>query len=198
MTPAKLPLTDKLREPLSFSTTLRGIPLRFESTWGIFSPREVDEGSRLLLDFIDIKPTDDCFDLGCGYGVLGITLAKLAPEGKTIMADKDFVAVDYANSNAQLNQAPNATALLSNGLEQLTDEQFDIIVSNIPAKVGNEMLTLFLHDAMAHLKPGGRFYVVTINGLRQFMKRNFNEVFGNYKKHKQGKNYTVASAEKLS
>ncbi|WP_246128484.1 class I SAM-dependent methyltransferase [Pleionea sediminis] len=195
--PAKTPLTDKLREPLKFTTELKGFPLQFESTWGIFSPREVDEGSRLLLDHIEVDKTANCFDLGCGYGVLGITLAKMAPEGTTIMADKDFVAVDYANKNAKTNRATNAKAILSNGLEQLTDEKFDVIVSNIPAKVGNEMLTLFLHDALEHLNPGGRFYVVTINGLRQFMKRNFNEVFGNYKKHKQGKNYTVASAIKL-
>ena len=63
-------------------------------------------------------------------------------------------------------------------------------------KVGNEMLYLFLHDAMARLKPGGRLYVVTITGLRQFIKRSFNEVFGNYKKHKQGPQYTVAMAVK--
>ncbi|MEE4246465.1 MAG: methyltransferase [Kangiellaceae bacterium] len=198
MTPANLPITNQLREPLSFTTELKGMPMSFQSTWGIFSPREVDEGSRLLLDYIDIANDADCFDLGCGYGVLGITLAKLAPNGQTIMADKDFVAVNYANQNATLNKASNAKAILSNGFEQLDNEQFDVIVSNIPAKVGNEMLSLFLYDALAHLKPNGRFYVVTINGLRQFMKRNFNDVFGNYTKHKQGKNYTVASATKLS
>ncbi len=196
--PANNKITEKLRAPLSFNTELKGHPLRFESTWGVFSPREVDEGSRLLLDYIELADDADCFDLGCGYGVLGITLAKLAPNGQTLLADKDFVAVDYANQNIKANRLSNAKAILSNGLEQLTDQKFDVIVSNIPAKVGNEMLTLFLYDALEHLKPGGRFYVVTINGLRQFMKRNFNDVFGNYKKHKQGKNYTVASAQKVS
>ncbi len=48
------------------------------------------------------------------------------------------------------------------------------------------MLSLILHDAWARLNPGGRLYLVTINGLRQYMKRNLNEVFGNYKKLKQG------------
>ncbi|NVJ62042.1 MAG: methyltransferase [Gammaproteobacteria bacterium] len=196
--PANNPLTNKLRQPLSFDTQLQSFPMKFHTTWGLFSPREVDEGSRLLLDHVDIADNADCFDLGCGYGVLGITLAKMAPNGTTIMADKDFVAVDYANENAKLNRANNAKAILSNGMEQLKDEKFDVIVSNIPAKVGNEMLTIFLQDALHHLKPNGQFYVVTINGLRQFMKRNFNETFGNYKKHKQGKNYTVASAKKLS
>jgi hypothetical protein len=38
--------------------------------------------------------------------------------------------------------------------------------------------------------------VVTINGLREFMKRNLKEVFGNYDKLKQGAHYTVAVAER--
>ncbi|MCO7224832.1 class I SAM-dependent methyltransferase [Pleionea sp. CnH1-48] len=196
--PSKNPELAKIREPIQFATELRGFPLNFTTTWGIFSPREIDEGTRLLLEYLDIAPDAHCFDLGCGYGPLGITMAKMAPQGSVIMADKDFVAVDYANQNAKNNHVPHAKAMLGNGFEQLNKEKFDVIVSNIPAKVGNEMLTLFLHDAYEHLNPGGRFYVVTINGLRQFMKRNFNEVFGNFKKHKQGKNYTVSSAQKES
>jgi len=44
------------------------------------------------------------------------------------------------------------------------------------------------------MKPGARFYVVTISGLRKFVQRAFMEVFGNYKKLKQGGTYTVAMA----
>jgi 16S rRNA G1207 methylase RsmC len=51
-------------------------------------------------------------------------------------------------------------------------------------------------DALKYLKPGGRFYVVTISGIRKFIQRSFNEYFGNYKKIKQGKTYTVAMAIK--
>lgn len=193
-------LTEKeiahLREDIVFTTTLRNMPFTFHSTWGIFSPRAIDEGTELLLKYIEVNEDDDCLDLGCGYGPLGLTLARLAPQGQTTLVDKDFMAVEYSNKNATINKIPNATALLSNGFDHIRDKRFDIIVSNIPAKVGNEMLSLFLHDALKQLKPGGKLYVVTINGLRDYMKRNFKEVFGNYKKLKQGKNYTVAVAEK--
>jgi 16S rRNA G1207 methylase RsmC len=57
------------------------------------------------------------------------------------------------------------------------------------------MLSLILNDAKQRLNPGGMLYVVTINGLRQYMKRNLSEIFGNYKKLKQGKTYTVAYAQ---
>ncbi len=189
---------DKLRQDIVFTDELRGQKLTFHTTWGIFSPREVDEGSRMLLDFMKIDENDDCLDLGCGYGPIGMTMARLAPKGRTLLVDKDFVAVDFANKNISNNRIENAEAILSNGLAGVGDRKFDIIASNIPAKVGNEMLYLFLYDALAHLKPGGRLYVVTITGLRQFIKRSFNEVFGNYDKLKQGKTYTVAMAEKQS
>ena len=186
----------QLRQDIVFSETLCGQHLTFHTTWGVFSPREIDEGSRLLLAEMRIDPNDDCLDLGCGYGPIGMVMARQAPQGQTLLVDKDFVAVDYANKNIQLNGIANAQAILSNGFSAVGQRQFDVIASNIPAKVGNEMLTLFMHDALAHLNPGGRLYVVTINGLRQYIKRNFNDVFGNYDKLKQGKTYTVGLAIK--
>ena len=186
----------KLREDIVFSETLKGIPFVFHSTWGIFSPRNIDEGTLLLLKYLEINESDDCLDLGCGYGSIGLTMAKLAPKGKTTLVDKDFKAVEYSNKNAELNQITNAEALLSNGFDQINKRKFDVVVSNVPAKVGNEMLSLFLHDAYKQMNPGGKIYVVTITGLRKYIKRNFEEVFGNYKKLKQGSNYTVAMATK--
>lgn len=187
---------DKLRKDIVFSTSLRDQFLSFNSTWGLFSPREVDEGSELLLRYIEIKETDDCLDLGCGYGVIGLTLARLAREGRTTLVDKDFVAVEYARKNAAANRIDNADVLLSNGFDQIRDRQFDVVASNIPAKVGNELMTLFFYDAFTQLRPGGRIYVVTVNGLRDYIKRVFREQFGNYSKLKQGKHYTVAMASK--
>ena len=185
------------RKDIQFTDTLCGHSLRFTSTWGIFSPREIDEGTHLLLKYIKLKPTDDCFDLGCGYGPIGLSLAKVANKGKTLMVDKDFMAVEYSNKNAKLNQIENAEAILSNAFQHVNPQRkFDIVVSNIPAKVGKEMMSLMLHDAYQHLKPEGKIYLVTINGLRQYMQRNLKEVFGNYKKVKQGKTYTVAFAQK--
>ncbi|MEZ5536605.1 MAG: methyltransferase [Thiolinea sp.] len=187
----------QIRQDLSFEAGLCGHSLRFLSTWGIFSPREIDEGTELLMRYIRIEPTDDCFDLGCGYGPIGLTMAKLAPQGQTLLVDKDFMAVEYSNKNAKLNNIPNATAMLSNAFQHVDrNQKFDVIASNVPAKVGKEMMTIMLNDARHHLKPGGRLYLVTINGLREYMKRNLKEVFGNYKKLKQGKNYTISYAEK--
>lgn len=186
----------KLRQDISFRETLCDIPFVFHSTWGLFSPRNIDEGTLLLLQYLDIKETDNCLDLGCGYGPLGLTLAKLAPRGTTTLVDRDFKAIEYSQQNAKINTISNVDILLSNGFDQIRDRKFDVIVSNIPAKVGNELMTLFFHDALQQLNKNGRIYVVTINGLRDYIKRVFRDIFGNYKKLKQGKNYTVAMAIK--
>jgi 16S rRNA (guanine1207-N2)-methyltransferase len=188
----------KIRQDLKISSKASHHSLTFYTTWGLFSPRAIDDGSQMLLDFLDIEQDNDCLDLGCGYGVLGLCMAKSAPAGHTLLVDKDFVAVEYSEKNRLLNKIDNASCLLSNGFDQIPKQQFDLIVSNIPAKVGKEMLYIYLFDALEYLKPGGSFYIVTITGLRQFFKRGFNEVFGHYEKIKQGKTYTVARGIKQS
>lgn len=188
---------DQLRAPIRFEADLAGRHFRYRSTWGLFSPRAIDEGTALLMRYVEVAPDADCLDLGCGYGPIGLALAALAPRGRTLMVDKDYVAVDFANQNAQLNGLSNADAQLSNGFDLIDPERrFDLIASNVPAKVGKELLQLMLHDAHVRLCPGGRLYLVSINGLRQFIKRHLIEVFGNYDKLKQGAHYTVALATK--
>ena len=49
---------DKLREDIVFNETLCGQPLTFHTTWGLFSPREVDEGSKLQLQSFHLYLVD--------------------------------------------------------------------------------------------------------------------------------------------
>ena len=164
---------ERYREGIEFEWTLRGHPFRFASTWGIFSPREVDAGTVMLLEEIEVPRDADCLDLGCGYGPIGLTLAMLAPEGRTTMVDRDYVAVEYANRNAEQNRVPNARALLSNGFEEVPEaDRFDLVATNLPAKVGNEMTSILFADAHDRLRPGGEFWLVTLSGMRKYIQRS--------------------------
>jgi 16S rRNA (guanine1207-N2)-methyltransferase len=188
---------DTLRQDIRFQAMLAGQKLDFFSTWGLFSPKAIDEGTTLLANYMLIPPDATVLDLGCGYGPLGLAAARLAPHGSVHLVDKDFVAVAYAQKNIVHNNVPNARAYLSNGFDQVPgDIKFDVILSNVPAKIGHELLTIFLEDAHSRLKPGGKLYVVTISGLKEYMKRNLKLVFGNYDKLKQSKTYTAAVAVK--
>lgn len=187
----------ELKQDIIFEATLRGHHFTLHSTWGLFSPKAIDEGTRLLADHLELPRTATVLDLGCGYGPLGLVAAKLAPAGTVHLVDKDFVAVDYARRNLELNHIANGQAYLSNGFDQVpADLTFDAIISNVPAKIGAELLSIFLHDAYARLNPGGQLYVVTISGLKDYMKRHLTDVFGNYDKLKQSKTYTAARAVK--
>ncbi len=186
---------ERLRADLEFSTELRGRSFQLRSTWGLFSPREVDLGTRMLIDRLEVGETDDCFDLGCGYGPIGLALASLAPRGRTLLVDRDFVAVDYAQRNAEANGLTNVDVRLSNGFDAVeADRTFDVIACNLPAKIGNELTTILVADACQHLAPGGALYLVTLSGMRRYVRRIVEERFGNYEKLKQGAQHTVCRA----
>ena len=187
----------KIPTEINFEATLFGYDISFTTTWGLFSPRAIDSGTQLLIECMDIEKSDTCLDLGCGYGAIGITMAKCASNAEVYMVDKDFMSVEYARMNVEQNNAYNCHVQLSNGFSHLPDIKFDVIASNLPANVGKELLQIFFCDAKRHLKPNGRIYVVTISGLRGFIKRHFVEVFGNYQKIKQRKTHTVAMATLL-
>ncbi|OGK24062.1 methyltransferase [Candidatus Roizmanbacteria bacterium RIFCSPHIGHO2_12_FULL_37_9b] len=188
--------TNKLNKDIVFKKQLRGADFIFHSTWGLFSPKDLDEGSKLLIDNLDVNPTDISLDLGCGYGAIGITIAKLSPKGFVHLIDKDFVAVEYAKKNTRWNKLVNCDTYLSNGFSNVPNIQFNNIVSNIPAKVGKELYWIIIKDAKKHLKKDGKLYFVFISGLKKFFKRNFNKVFGNYTHIASSKTYTVAYAIK--
>ncbi len=186
-----------LRADLIQHVELLGKNLTLHSTWGLFSPREIDDGTRLLLDFLDPpKPQHTVVDLGCGYGPIGLALAKAEPAAQVILLDKDFVACDFATANAARNHLANAQVTLSNGLSAVRGTPLDRIVSNVPAKVGKELWSIMLLDAWQNLTPGGDIWFVSINGLRDYFKRTFKEQFGNYDKIKQGAEYTIHRAVK--
>ena len=181
---------------LTFDARIRDQDLRFTTTWGLFHPKGIDAGTQLLLDHIEIDADAVCLDLGCGWGPIGVTLARLAPQGQVHMVDKDFVAVDYAQRNAQANGCGHARAYLSNGFSHVpADLRFDRVVSNLPAKVGGELLEHWMGQAQARLKPGGTLWVVTVAGLKDYVKRVFRQTFGNHRKVKQSGTHVVAAAQ---
>ena len=190
-------LHTRWRQDLKFEEPVLGKTMQFTSTWGLFSPEKLDDGSLMLLDHMEFRKADSSIDLGCGYGILGMTAARECPEGQHLLIDKDFVAIEYAKKNCFDNRLTNTEVQLSNGFRHVDPaRRFDLVMSNLPAKASKEQHYLYLLDAYNAMNAGGRFYVVTINGLREFMQRTFKEVFGNSDKLKQGKTYTITMAQK--
>lgn len=169
--------------------------LQLVSAWGLFSAKGIDEGTALLLkEVVAMPPPATVLDLGCGYGAIGLTLAALWPEAKVVCVDKDVLAVETTQANIARNDLTNATVILSPGFRDAPSGPYDVIVSNLPAQAGNEAIDQLLLEAYEHLTEDGSLIVVTVVGLKRYIKRRLQELFGNYHKAKQGPRHIVSEA----
>lgn len=153
--------------------SLRGQQFSFAVGHTIFSSFQVDEGSDLLLRMLEPSAEPGrILDLGCGAGVLGVTLARRYPMAQVTMADVSLLAVRYARHNAALNGAANTTVLGSVGLEAVLPGPYDLIVSNIPAKIGDLAIEQeFVLGPLAQLREGGEYWFVVVSGLNHLIPR---------------------------
>jgi 16S rRNA G1207 methylase RsmC len=150
--------------------TCKGERFSFDIAHTLFSSFEVDDGTDLLLRTLNVPPPDTILDLGCGAGVIGIVLNRFFPQTQVVMADKDLLAVRYARHNIALNGIERALVLGSVGLEHVPDIRFDLIVSNIPAKIGDLAIEQeFILAPLERLRPGGDYWFVTVSGLNRLI-----------------------------
>ncbi len=167
----------------------------FETDRGVFSHGAVDRGTRLLLEALEVRPADGILDVGCGYGVIGLVAAALAPQGHAVLVDVNERAVALARRNAQRNGLWNVEVLHGNLYEPVGKRTFDLIATNPPIRAGRAVVRALIEDARTHLKPGGSFYLVarTAQGART-LGRIIGEVFGNVAEVERGGGYRVYRA----
>ena len=199
----KIPL-EELKKDKQIKTYLLERPFVFNTTWGLFCPEEIDIGTKLLLKAISEQEKiglnasgANILDIGCGYGPIGITLAKAHPEASVDLIDKDFVAVDYTKKNIEENKTTNTHTYLSNGFSHVPkDKKFQLIVSNLPAKVSKEFFWILFGEAFDHIEKDGYFIVVVIKQLEIMVRKNFNTLFGNSEVIDRDKTYSVILTRK--
>ncbi len=154
------------RKPESTSRTaelaveLRGHRLRFLTDAGVFSRRDVDAGTRLLIDTMEPQSGQRILDLGCGYGPVGLAAAVLAgPDSSVLMVDVNERAVRLAEENAKRNGVHNVLAIVSDGFASVAGS-FDWILTNPPIRVGKAVLYAWVEASPAYLRPGGTMLMV--------------------------------------
>lgn len=152
----------------------RGINLSFRVSQMLFSSQGVDHGTqRLLRSFIfgKIDTYHKVLDFGCGYGPIGIALKKFCPTSTIHMVDRDALALEFSRQNSSINNVDGIKIYASLGYDDIIDTDFDLIVSNIPAKIGEKALEHVLKDARFYLKPGGLVAVVVIDAIAEYVKK---------------------------
>lgn len=145
--------------PVSCEYMYRGIPLAFQTDAGVFSKGEVDTGTDLLLNALPEEMRGDILDLGCGWGAIGISVARKWPEAKVTMADINLRALALSRENAKRNHA-DVACVESDGMAAFAGRRFDTIVTNPPIRAGKQVIYRMFADAAACLKPGGALYLV--------------------------------------
>ena len=145
--------------PVDCEYVYRDIPLAFRTDAGVFSKGEVDAGTDLLLKSLPEEMNGDILDLGCGWGVIGICVARRWPDTRVTMADVNLRALELARGNAERNRA-EVRCLESDGMEALKDEQFDAVITNPPIRAGKQVIYRMFADAEECLRPGGSLILV--------------------------------------
>lgn len=169
----------------------------FEIGNTLFSTFNLDHGTDILIRAITFKDPKSILDLGCGYGPLGIMLAKNDPESEVIMVDRDLLAVRYTKFNIAKNNVSNAITIGSLGIEEIKDKTFDLIVSNIPAKIGDGAIEKdFILDPYSKLNQGGEYWIVVVSALNRLIPRIGRENHLDMKEIRKRHGHTVYKIKK--
>ena len=168
---------------------LLGEKMTFLTDAGVFSKKMVDFGSQLLLKCLEVNQGETVLDVGCGYGPLGLSLAK-AYGVQATMVDINNRALNLARQNAERNKV-EATIFQSNIYEQVKGK-FDHVISNPPIRAGKQVVHEIIEKSKDFLGIGGDLTIVIQKKQgAPSAKSKMEDVFGNCEIVKKDKGYYI-------
>ncbi|WHY67231.1 class I SAM-dependent methyltransferase [Neobacillus sp. SuZ13] len=185
-------------DPKFWDYTLKNNPFRFKTDNGVFSKREVDFGSRLLIESFEMPNTDGLLlDVGCGYGPIGLSLAKYYHERMIHMVDVNERAIELAKENAELNRIQNVTIYESDRLLNVKENTFAAILTNPPIRAGKKTVHDIFEQSFDHLVSQGELWVVIQKkqGAPSAIEK-LNNLFNHVETIDKSKGYFVIRAQK--
>lgn len=155
--------------------------LTFISDNGVFSKNHVDFATDFLIKTIFHEIKGNLLDIGCGYGVIGITMACISDATKVKMIDINRRALDLARKNAIQNHVAESVEIIeSDSFSSINDDEFfDMIITNPPIRAGKTVIYEMYEKSHQHLRENGRLYLVinkkhgapsTISYLKTFFR----------------------------
>ncbi len=177
---------------------IRNITLKLITDAGVFSKNRLDPGTKLLIESLPLNSDfKQIFDLGCGYGPVGLIIAKMLPDSTVYMSDINERAIELGIKNAQLNEVSNVILKSGDGFEPFPNQKFDLIVTNPPIRAGKQIIYGLVDRAFEALNPGGWLMLVikTKHGAKS-MEAKLNSVFDNMTELEKGGGYRVFGSRK--
>ena len=145
-------------KPVPCAFPYRGYGLNFMTDAGVFSKGELDVGSRLLLDALPAL-SGDVLDLGCGWGAIGVAVARANKSARVVMADVNRRALGLAQENC-LRNGVTAEVIESDGMSAVMGRRFDAVVTNPPIRAGKQVIYQMFADIAQVLEDEGELYLV--------------------------------------
>lgn len=164
-----------------FHTKVLSEDFSFYTDNGVFSKEKLDFGTRVLLEVVlSLERIEGkVLDVGCGYGPIGIIIARLTNSSVT-MCDVNKRALHLAERNAKENKA-NVKIIESDCYSSISDDDYDFIFTNPPIRAGKKKVYEILMDATKYLKSGGKLFLVVhkdqgAKSIFSDLKNQYNEV----------------------
>lgn len=136
-------------------------------------------------------------DWGCGWGALGLWLAKNNPKAKVTALDSDIAAVKVTRQNAVINSVLNLQVFASYSYDDIPESyKFDLIVSNPPTHRGREVVESMIAQSKERLEKDGAILLVVEARIKPWVARQLKITFGDYRIVKRSRKHVVVMAEK--
>ncbi|MGV8171599.1 MAG: class I SAM-dependent methyltransferase [Candidatus Woesearchaeota archaeon] len=177
-----------------FEVEILGEKFVINSGSGLFSLKELDFGTRLLIENAKIPKTcTEILDLGCGYGIIGIALKRIHTDAHITMIDVNERAVRLSKKNCEENNV-ECTVLKSDifSAPELHHKKFDVILTNPPFSAGKKVCIEIIKQSFEHLNTDGLLQLVAPhNKGGESLKRAMLTVFGNAGELEKKRGYRV-------
>ncbi|MBA2846361.1 16S rRNA (guanine1207-N2)-methyltransferase [Methanococcus maripaludis] len=171
---------DSKHDESTISGMLRGKRFSFKTDSGVFSPKKIDKGTIILVEELELSKDDDVLDVGCGYGVIGISIADEV--NSVTMTDLNNRSVGLTRKNIKLNgkSEKNIEVFQGDLFEKVNNKKYSVIISNPPIKAGKELIHKIISKGHDLLNENGSIWVViqTKHGAKSLTKY-MEEIFGN-------------------
>lgn len=158
LTTADQPSFNWLHQAQSFNHQGQG----FLTLPGVFSHGRLDIGTQVLLEYLPAPAKGRILDLGCGSGVIGLSMKSRNPDLEVVLSDVDWLATRSTELNA-LRHGLEVDVINSDGMDDITG-QFDFIISNPPFHQGTKTNYAFAErlftDARRQLVSQGQLWIV--------------------------------------
>ena len=169
---------------------------------GVYAREKLDIGARhFMKNLPDVKSGMRVIDLGCGNGVIGLTVLAQQPEAFVTFVDESYMAVDSAKANISKNlpdQIERCEFSINDCLADVEPNSVDLVLCNPPFHQQNattdHIAWQMFRDSHRVLKKGGELRIIGNRQLGYHIK--LKRLFGNEKLIASNDKFVTLSAIK--